>query len=656
VDIPDPSRLANRPLHILLVGPKEEDFFLIRSLLGSHDRVSADLDHAPDVKEANRLLSGGPYDLVLFQHESGDRIMAGVLHTLRSQGRMMPFLILTEETDETALVELVRASASECVRREELGQPSFARSLRCAALLHRREEDFADSQSLLHKLMEAVEHSADMVIITDRSGAIEYVNPAFERTTGYDREEVVGKTPRILKSGEQGAEFYRQLWRTLLSGKVFRGVLTNRKKNGEAYIVEKTATALRDGKGEIVSFVSNDRDISQFRKMETALFQAHKMDAIGQLATGVAHDFNNLLMVVSSYAELLLDEIPETSPLRKRVEEIQYAGRRAADLTRQLLAFGQKQPQQLQLLDLGQKLHDLARILPRLIGEDVNLTIDTDSSVSKVRLDPVQIEQILMNLAANARDAMPAGGNLTFRVRDISLSDDMRPNLLLVPGKYVLLEVADTGAGIPREHLPHIFEPFYTTKEQGKGTGLGLATVYGIVKQSGGYVWVDSQEGKGTRFRIYFPAAQSATEAHPARRPEPGRFVRSGTETVLFVEDEPAIRAPASEFLAHCGYRVLTAANGREAQALLSETKEPVDLVVTDVVMPEMGGGELAEFVRGTYPRTRILFMSGYAENVILDHAVLDSANLLQKPFTLRALADRVREALDSSRSAPAAD
>jgi signal transduction histidine kinase len=271
--------------------------------------------------------------------------------------------------------------------------------------------------------------------------------------------------------------------------------MINRKKSGESLVVEKTITPVRNAQGVVTHFISNDRDISEVRRLETDLFQAHKMDAIGQLAGGVAHDFNNLLMVISSYAELMLDEIPPEHKLHRHLHEIMGASRRAADLTRQLLAFGRKQRQSLEVVDLNSVVQGILRFLPRLIGEDIELKVVPASELGRVRVDPGQIEQVLLNLAANARDAMPQGGILTIETRNIELDETyVHAQNLVRPGDYVLLEVTDSGTGIPPEHLPHIFEPFYTTKEQGKGTGLGLATVYGIVKQSGGYIWVYSEK------------------------------------------------------------------------------------------------------------------------------------------------------------------
>jgi signal transduction histidine kinase/CheY-like chemotaxis protein len=410
----------------------------------------------------------------------------------------------------------------------------------------------------------------------------------------------------------------------------------------------KTITPVRNAAGRITHFISNDRDISERRRLELALFQAQKMDAIGLLAGGVAHDFNNLLLVISSYAELMQDSIGPEHPLHRNVQEILSASRRAADLTRQLLAFGRKQPQSLQVLDLNGILRDISRMLPRLIGEDVELIIAPGKNLDRVKLDPVQLEQIVMNLAANARDAMPAGGKLTIATRNVELDDTyVQLRRVVPPGFYVMLEVSDSGQGINPEHLPHIFEPFYTTKEQGKGTGLGLATVYGIVKQSGGFIWVYSEPGMGTTFKIYFPRVQRA--ARKQTEPE-GPFFSAdlrGSETLLVVEDENAVRDPACEFLRQCGYTVIEARDGLQAVELADKHPGTINLMITDVVMPGMSGGQLAELLAEKYSTMRVLFVSGYSEKVVLRHKILDvQNNFLQKPFTLKTLARKIREVL----------
>jgi two-component system, cell cycle sensor histidine kinase and response regulator CckA len=504
------------------------------------------------------------------------------------------------------------------------------------------------AEEKLRKLSSAVEQAADMVVMTDSKGLIEYVNPAFERLTGYSREEVLEKNPRLLKSGMQDARFYQQLWQTILRGEVYRGVLINRKKSGESYYTEKTITPVRDPSGRITHFISNDRDITERRKLEEQLAQVQKMDAIGQLAGGVAHDFNNLLMVISSYAELMMDALPPESPLRHHGEEILKAARRAADLTRQLLTFSRKQVQALSVLDLNRVLQEICKTLPRLIGEDIQISLQPGKGLWPIKADPVQVEQIVMNLATNARDAMPHGGQLSLHTCNAALDEAYcRAHAEATAGEYVLLGVSDSGTGIDPAILPHIFEPFFTTKEKGKGTGLGLATIYGIVKQSGGHITVHSEAGAGATFKIFLPRAPAANAGL-----EP--LVRSleqlrGSETVLLVEDEDAVRESEREYLEQHGYTVLTAANGPAALELAASCGREIQLLVSDVVMPKMSGSELGQKLTAQRPGLKVLYVSGYAENTVLQHGLAElGSRFLHKPFTLKALAAKIREVLNT--------
>jgi len=499
---------------------------------------------------------------------------------------------------------------------------------------------------MLPKLWRAVEQTADLVIITDCSGVIEYVNPAFELLTGYSREEAIGQTPRILKSKQHPPRFYREMWRSILAGDVYRGAILNRKKNGETFLAQKTITPLRDGEDRITHFISTDRDITEQRRLEAQLQQAQKMDAIGRLAGGVAHDFNNLLMVIGAYAELMLDSLAIEHPLRRNVAEIMKGVGRASDLTRQLLAFGRKQMQALRVLDLNAVIQDISRMLPRLIGEDIQLVVVLADDLGKVKADSVQIEQVVMNLAGNARDAMPHGGKLTIETANAHLDEVYLQRHSMVPaGDYVLLAVSDTGQGIAPQHMAHIFEPFYTTKKPGKGTGLGLATVYGIVKQSGGFVWVYSELGMGTRFKIYLPRVRQGSVKLPPLQPV--EAPPQGCETLLLVEDEVAVRHSEREFLELNGYTVLEAENGEEALRVAQGHSGTIHLMITDVVMPHMGGAKLAERLKLERPHMRVLFVSGYAENTVLQHGAIDVlGRFLQKPFSLKSLARKIREVL----------
>jgi two-component system cell cycle sensor histidine kinase/response regulator CckA len=530
-------------------------------------------------------------------------------------------------------------------------QPQLCRSFITASALDVNSAEYQQqrSEETLRKLWRSVEQSADTVVIMDRSGVMEYVNPAFEALTGYSRQEVIGQTLAILKSEHETGELYSEMWKTVLSGNVFRGVVMDRKKNGDTLVIEKVLTPLRDGSGQIMHFICTGDDITEQRKLESDLRQAQKMDAIGRLAGGVAHDFNNLLLVISAYAELMLDSLAEADPLRQNVGEIMSASRRAADLTRQLLAFGRKQVQSLQVLDLNTVIAEIGGMLPRLIGEDIELAFVTGPELGKVKADPVQIEQVLMNLAANARDAMPCGGTLTIETATVRVDESCaQQHSIVPPGDYVLLTVADSGEGIAAEHLPHIFEPFYTTKQEGKGTGLGLATVYGIVKQNGGFIWVSSGPGLGTTFKVYLPQVQSSRSE--IRITKPAKQSPRGCETLLLVEDEASVRQASRHFLMQSGYHVLEAKDGEDALRVSQDHTGPIHLMVADVVMPRMGGPQLADRLADERPDMKVLFVSGYAEKMVLQSGKIDlNSRFLRKPFSLSMLAGKVREVLQAS-------
>jgi signal transduction histidine kinase/ActR/RegA family two-component response regulator len=397
------------------------------------------------------------------------------------------------------------------------------------------------------------------------------------------------------------------------------------------------------------------RAYDELAETQGQLEQAQKMDAVGRLAGGVAHDFNNLLTVILGRTDILLHPLKPEDPMRRGIELIQRTAGRAADLTRQLLAFSRKQVLESVVLDLSAVTTDMKDMLGRLIGEDIALLTTPTPGLGRVKADRGQIEQVIMNLAVNARDAMPQGGRLIVETADIDLDDEyVRRHVGARPGPHVMLAVSDTGTGIPHEIQPQIFEPFFTTKEQGKGTGLGLATVYGIVKQSGGYIEVDSEPGQGTTFRVYLPRLDA--EPAPVDRSARPAAAAGGTETILLVEDEEGVRELARDILRASGYTVLEARNGPEALLLCERHQGPLDMLLTDVVMPRMSGRELAERLAPLRPDLSVLYMSGYTDDAVIRHGVLGAGTaFLQKPFTPAILAQRVRETLDLTAAAKAA-
>jgi two-component system cell cycle sensor histidine kinase/response regulator CckA len=477
------------------------------------------------------------------------------------------------------------------------------------------------------------------------------VNPRACEMYGYAREEFIGMS---MESVSMDVEAGRQkVQRTLEMGSAWSFEIIQRRKDGSPLWVEVTA-AMVDYKG-MPAILSVSRDVSArhaaeeaLRESQEQLVQAQKMDAVGRLAGGIAHDFNNLLTAIKGFTELLLLDFDEGDPRHPFVTEIQGAANRAAALTRQLLAFSRKQVLQPRVLDLNASVTDIEKMLRRLLGEDIQLETRQGRDLGRVKADPSQVEQVLVNLAVNARDAMPSGGTIVVRTENVDLTREQIPTHSNVgPGPYVLLAVSDNGSGMGPEVQARIFEPFFTTKEKGKGTGLGLSTVYGIVQQSGGFVQVESVLGEGTTFLVYLPRvheeAETSVEKVADRRPV------TGSETVLLVEDEAAVRVLVRRVLDRNGYRVLEAGSGMDALQLLQSHSEPIHLLLTDVVMPGMSGRELADRLAPEYPEMHILYMSGYTDEAIVHHGVLDAGiALIEKPFTPEVLLRQVREILDS--------
>jgi two-component system cell cycle sensor histidine kinase/response regulator CckA len=425
--------------------------------------------------------------------------------------------------------------------------------------------------------------------------------------------------------------------------------LEHHSKDGGTVWAEVKATFLRDAQGELTGVLGVTRDITSRRYLEEQLRQAQKMEVVGRLAGGVAHDFNNLLTAILGYCELLLAAMDEGTPEGKDVTEIKLAAERAALLTRQLLAFSRRQVLRPKRLDLNAVIENLGKMLERVIGEDIELALLPGPRLGQVMADPVQIEQVILNLAVNARDAMPQGGRLTIKTANVNLDENYaRLHAEVEPGPYVLLAVSDTGCGMDVSIRSNIFEPFFTTKEAGIGTGLGLSMVYGIVKQSGGHIWVYSEPGQGTVFKIYLPRLQAARET--AASGPAAEIIPQGRETILLVEDEEVVRQVTHRILQRQGYTVLDAKDGQDALEILEQHPGPVHLMVTDLVMPGMNGRELALKMTAAHPEIKVLYMSGYAENGIVNQGVLEEGIVyIQKPFEARVLAYRVRELLDAS-------
>lgn len=497
-------------------------------------------------------------------------------------------------------------------------------------------------------LVTAIEQAAEEIIITDARGDIRYCNPSFERATGYRKLDVIGHNPRFLKSGRHDQQFYGDLWSTIVNGGVWAGRLTNRRKDGTLYDTEGTISPIHDLSGRLTGFVSARHDVTERLRLEQQLAQAQKMESIGRLAGGVAHDFNNLLTVIGGYSGVLCKALPAGDARRNHAVEIAKAAQRAASLTRQLLTVSRRQIIRPKPVDLNALVVDMQGMLQRLVGEDVEIVVDAALRVGLVQADPDQLHQVLMNLVANARDAMPRGGQIRIATAHAEMpAHPAAEDAPAGPRRSVLLTVSDSGVGIDEQTMEHIFEPFFTTKDKAQGTGLGLSTVYSIIEQADGAIEVSSQPGRGTTFSIYLPRMESPAIEPPAA--EATLASLTGSETVLVVEDHEDVRQLIAWTLKSRGFRILEAANGPAAVTQFSTYPGPIDLLVTDVIMPGMTGREVADQLAASRPGVKVLFISGYSGEVIAHRGVLDaSVAYLAKPFTPEELVAKVRDVLGS--------
>jgi PAS domain S-box-containing protein len=493
------------------------------------------------------------------------------------------------------------------------------------------------------RMVAAVEQSAEAIVITDTVPRITYVNPAFQRVSGYSQAELLGGNPSIVKSGQHDPEFWHDLWAVLLRGETWHGRFINRSKDGGLYEADSVITPVRDPAGAIVSYVGLQHDTTRERALERHLAEAGRLEAIGQVAGGIAHDFNNLLMVISGHAQLLSAGTGLDAEAQDDVRQILRASDSAANLVSQLLAFSRRQVLQPALVDLAPMVAQLRPMLEGLLGPSITLRMESTASAGTVFADAGQLEQVIINLAVNARDAMPAGGTFTMTLSELEIGRATDLPAPIKPGRYALLIAADTGTGMDEATRRRVFEPFFTTKGPGRGTGLGLATAYGIVNQSGGYLSVESEPGCGSTFTVYLPhQAGTPSDAPVQLRPTPSL----GTETILVVEDQEPVRAVISRTLSALGYAVEVAADA--AQAIDLAAIAPPSLLITDVHLPGLDGPGLAARVTTAHPGVAVLFVSGSAGETMVDAGVLgEDAAFLAKPFTSDDLGRRVRELLD---------
>ena len=640
------------------------------------------LEVARSSEQALALLQEDNVDLVLTDLRMPDMNALDLLKEARHRGLAVPFVIITGKGDEAAAAAALKLGAYDYIVKRDnyLSQlphaidNAIARSQlaqinrRLQTELAERERAQEENARLLVEVLGERQRLDEIIasvpgLVWEAWGRPDnadqktnFISNHVERMLGYSVQQWLS-TPNFWltivhpedreRAAREAAEFF-----TTGKGGIsqFRWVA----QDGRVVWVEARSTVICDDKGNPVGMRGVTMDITAGKEAERArahleeqLRQAQRMEAIGRLAGGVAHDFNNLVTVINGYADLTLMKLEPGHLLSLNVTAIKKAGERAVDLTRQLLAFSRRQLLQPRFLDLNSLITDSAKMLEHLLGEDIELLTILDPELGPVKADAGQMDQVILNLAVNARDAMPQGGKLTLETRNVILDEDYaQQHLSLESGSYVALAITDTGCGMDAETLSRIFEPFFTTKEQGRGTGLGLATVYGIIRQSGGSIWVYSEPGRGTTFKIYLPRIEGPVAESEETRGEPES--PGGTETLLVVEDDELVRKLTCEALRHYGYQVLEAANGGEALLACEKLQVPVSLMITDVVMPQMSGRELADRLHQLHPEMGVLYMSGYTDDAVIRHGLSDTAMFfLQKPFTPSALAIKVREVLD---------
>ncbi|HEY0764322.1 MAG TPA: response regulator [Pyrinomonadaceae bacterium] len=661
--------MANITLRVLHVEDSEQDVKLLtRSLKrGGYEVVSERVETRDAMRAA---LESQPWDVIMCDYSMPHFSALSALALVKEMKLDIPVIIISGTVGEALAVEAMRAGANDYLMKDNLLRlmPTIKRVLQ-EAENHRARKRAEEEQARLNAQLDDERRRLNNIIASvpgvvweawgqpdAASQHIDFVSDYVKTMLGYSVEDWIS-TPNFWLSivhPDDKEKAARVAAADFVSGRAqntseFRWVT----KSGDIIWAQSNYAIILDHDGTPLGMRGVTIDITERKRAEEALRaseeqlrQSQKLEAVGQLAGGVAHDFNNLLTVITGYCDLTLMKMRPDEPTRANVQEVKKAGERAAGLTRQLLAFSRRQVLQPKVLDLNAIVTDVNKMLRRLIGEDIDLTTVLDPSLGQINADPGQIEQVIMNLAVNARDAMPQGGKLTFETANVYLDNEyVRSHTIVRPGNYVMFALSDTGTGMDAETRARIFEPFFTTKGQGKGTGLGLSTVYGIVKQSDGYIWVYSELGQGTTFKVYLPRVDKAARVDTDL--ESLAELPRGRETVLLTEDEDPVRRLIKTILESNGYQVLEATCGEDALALYKEHTGPVDLIVTDVVMPKMSGRELAENLKTVSPDIKVLYLSGYTDDAIVRHGLLDQKmSFLQKPFTPDALLRKVREAL----------
>jgi two-component system, cell cycle sensor histidine kinase and response regulator CckA len=574
---------------------------------------------------------------------SGEKTAAAELHARLLEGEIVRGVDVLRQTRDGSILAIKMSAAP--IRDENRKVKGIIGFLTNITDLQRSETALRQAEQ---KYRAIFENAAEGIYQSSLDGQYIAANPALARMLGFDSpEELISSRTDISAQRYVSRDIHAEFVRAMTQyGAVQNFEYEAFRKDGKIILVSENARVVRDSAGKILYFEGTVEDITRQRELEHQLRQMQKIEAVGRLAGGVAHDFNNILMAISSYAELLERKLTDPSTGRY-VSEIVKATKRGSSLTDGLLTFSRKQVLSPKVLDLNALIAEHLKMLSRLIPENIELKFAAGGDLGHVKADPSQVQQVLMNLIINARDAMANGGRLLLQTTNAKLDSASSPHNQDAAARYVLVSVTDTGCGMDSETMSHIFEPFFTTKEQGKGTGLGLAIVFGIVKQSGGHVSVQSEPGKGTTFKVYFPMVEAAIERENA---EVIKHLGTGTETILLVEDEDGVRNSTAEYLRDTGYTVLTAAGGPEALQIVEQYDRPIHLLLTDVIMPFMSGRELAEVMTSHRPETRVVFMSGYSDNLLSTHQIINTNHrLLRKPFSLESLGQCIREVLEDS-------
>lgn len=615
----------------------------IRGMLRDHQNSSFEIVHAESLRAAGPMLAVESFDGMLLDSDAFDSGGISGAFKMHPQISSLPIVALISGEQDAIGKKLLEDGATEYLVKGTLSGELLQRTLRFAIEQRRSERALRQSEQ---RFQELFENAKDILFTLDLEGNVTSLNKSAEEVMGWTKAEALSINLKSLVAPEH-ANLCNQIMQRILNEEPLQHFEINLlRKDGRKAVLETSARLIySDGQKQGIQGIA--RDVTERRQLESMLRQSQKLDAIGRLSGGLAHDFNNLLCVISGHAELLYERLEETLPAARNVMQIKKAVESASTLVRQLLAFSRKQVFHPQIMDLNAIVVETEKLLGRLIGEDIEFFTSLEPELGCVQVDPVQVEQVLVNLVLNARDAMPQGGKLTIETCNMDVEEGSRCSGGITPaGSYVVLAVTDNGCGMDEETQSRIFEPFYTTKELGKGTGLGLATVYGIVKQSGGFIWVYSELGQGTTIKVYLPRVIDSAATPPAEQTT--KDVRRGTETVLLVENAEPLRALAKEFLKSSGYAVMEADNGKEALQIARSFSGPIDLLLTDVIMPGMGGKQLAEQLAGLRPATKVLYMSGYPDDAIVKSGILGTGIMfLEKPFTRETMLQKVRQALD---------